>query len=307
MLFKQFQLFQLTAPIKLSNETMLERLEPFAFNPCLPSMPSSMGWVSPIDQEGEPLIRTINGCVMLCLQIEEKILPSSVVAQALKDKIKKIEATEDRRVRKKEKLSYKDELTQTLLMRAFTKFTRIQAYIDTRNNWLVLNTTSAAKTEMFITMFKKVFGDDVGAYEVVKPSAILTSWLKDQQYPTVFSVEKSCVLQDPNQQNRVIRAQQQDLFADSIQSLVKEGCAVIQIALCWHDRINFVLADDFSVRSIRLAEDDLIDVTDDFETKQQKFDADFLMLTETFAGLINDLLSVFLKANIEEQKLAIAV
>jgi recombination associated protein RdgC len=307
MLFKQFQLFQLTAPIKYSNETLIERLEPFAFNPCLPSMPSSMGWVPPIEEEGEPLIRTMNGCIMLCLQLEEKILPSSVVAQALKDKIKKIEAAEDRRVRKKEKLSYKDELTQTLLMRAFTKFTRIQAYIDTKNNWLVLNTISAAKTELFLTMFKKVFGDVITSYEVHKPSTILTSWLKDQNYPTVFSIEKSCVLQDPNQQNRVIRAQQQDLFAESIQALVKEGCAVVQVGLCWYDRINFVLADDFSLRTIRLAEDDLIDVTDDFETKQQKFDADFLMLTETFAGLITDLLAVFLKSGADEQKLAIAV
>lgn len=307
MLFKQFQVFQLTAPIKYSNETIIERLEPFAFNPCLPSLPSSMGWVPPIEEEGEALIRTINGCVMLCLQIEEKILPSSVVAQALKDKIKKIEAAEDRRVRKKEKLSYKDELTQTLLLRAFTKFTRIQAYIDTRNNWLVLNTISAAKTELFLSLFKKVFGDGITPYDIQKPSSILTGWLKDQNYPTVFSIEKSCVLQDPNQQNRVIRAQQQDLFADSIQALVKEGCAVIQVGLCWHDRINFVLADDFSVRTIRLAEDDLIEVTDDFETKQEKFDADFLMLTETFAGLIADLLSVFLKKSGEEQALAIAV
>jgi recombination associated protein RdgC len=297
MWFKQIQLFQLTDSITSSPAALAEKLEPLAFNPCLPSMPSSMGWVSPIEEENAPTTRGLNGCIMICLQIEEKILPASVIALSLKEKMKKIEQAEGRKVRRKEKLTLKDEVTDTLLPRAFSKFTRLYAYVDTRHQWLIINSISPAKTELFLSMFKKSLGDGVEAIEVIKPAAILTQWLKDKDYPKEFAIEKSCVLQDPEQQNRVIRCQQQDLFSDSIQSLVKDGCAAIQMALCWHDKLNFVLADDFSLRSIRLTDDDIAEIQDEMETKQQKFDADFIMMTEMIAGLVNDLLAVFTKEN----------
>lgn len=309
MLFKQIQLFRLSSPISSSPSALAERLSPLEFIPCMPSMPSSMGWVSPIDEEGAPLTRGLNGCIMLTLQIEEKILPSAVVMQTLKDKIKQVEQEEARKIRKKEKLTYKDEVVMTLLPRAFSKFSRLNAYLDTRNNWLVLNTISQSKAEVFMGMFKKTFGDIVETHEVAKPSSIITNWLKSQDYPREFSIQKSCVLQDPQQQNRIIRCQEQDLFADSIQELVKEGCQAIQIGLCWQDRVNFVIADDFTLRSLQVVEDDIAEIKDELETKQQKFDADLIMMTETFSGLFQDLLSVFGKKNEPKQevKMAIAV
>jgi recombination associated protein RdgC len=295
MWFKQVQLFQLTSPIQSSPSAFAEKLQPLAFHPCLPSTPSSMGWVSPLEEENAPLARGLNGCIMLCLQMEEKILPASVVTQTLKEKLKKIESDEGRKLRQKEKLSLKDEVTHTLLPRAFSKYTRLQAYVDTRNNWLIINSTSPKKIELFLSMFKKSFSDGVANIEVVKPSSIITQWLKNKDYPQVFSIDKSCVLQDADQQNRVIRCQQQDLFAASIQDLLKDGCEAIQLALCWHDKVNFVIADDFTLRSIRLSDEDIVEIQDEMETKQQKFDADFIMMTETYAGLLKDLLDVFIK------------
>lgn len=295
MWFKQVQLFRITQSINSSVQAVIDKLEPLAFQPCLPSMESSIGWVAPVEDEGEPLAKAANGCIMLCMQIEEKILPASVVNQALKDKIKMIEQSEARRIRKKEKLSFKDDVMVTLLPRAFTKLNRLYAYIDTRNQWLLINTTSASRTEMFLSLFKKAFGECVESYDVAKPAAVLTSWLKDKNYPTEFAIEKACVLQDPNQQHRVIRCQQQDLFDESIQSLVKDGCAVIQLALNWHDKLTFVLAEDFSIRSIRLAEEDIVEIQEEMESKQHKFAADLIMMGEMFAGLINDLLTQFTK------------
>ena len=298
MWFKQVQLFQLTTPIKHSTQVLIERLEPLEFRACMPSMPSSSGWVSPLEEENAALVRTLNGCHMICLQIEEKILPASVINQTLKDKVKLLEATEGRKIRGKEKLSFKDEVVHTLLPRAFTKLSRLYAYIDTKNGWLVLNTNSAAKAELFLSMFKKSLGDVTAGLELVKPSAVLTSWLKDHNYPKLFSIEKSCVLQDINQQNRVIRCQQQDLFVPGIQALVKDGCEAIQLGLCWQDRLSFVLAGDFTLRSIKRTEDDLAEIAEITESKSQRLDADFFMMTEMLSGLLTDLLEVFLAKNV---------
>jgi recombination associated protein RdgC len=296
MWFKQIQLFQLTKSIGFTPDKLIEQLEQLAYTPCLPSLPSSAGWISPIeDDEHAPLVHVANGKIMLCLQIEDKILPSSVVHQALKDKIKKIQQRDDRKIRQKEKLSMKDEITMTMLPRAFSKLTRVYAYIDIKNNWLVLGTHHAAKAEQFITMFKRSVTENVRPFEFSKPAPMMTHWLKHNSNPTEFSIEKSCVLQDPRQQNRIIRCQQQDLFTQGIQTILKEGCEVKQLALCWHDRINFVLADDFSLRNIQYQEEVISAANDiDSDTKQQQFDADFFIMTETLYGLISDLLAVFL-------------
>ncbi len=296
MWFKQVKLYQLTESFRLPVEQLIEKLEPLAFTSCLPSMPSSVGWIAPVDEEGAPLVRAINGCMMLCLQFEEKILPAAVIRQELSDRVKQIEASEGRKVYQKQKLSLKDEIIMTLLPRAFSKLTRLYAYIDTRNQWLVVGSTNEKKVEQFISLFKKSVTESVTTFELQKLSPAITHWLKNQNYPTTLSIEKACVLQDPEQQNRVVRCQQQDLFANSIQAFIKEGYLVKQLALCWQDYVNFVLVDNFSLQSIRF-EDQVIAQANDIETetKQQQFDADFLIMSETLAGLLKEMLQLFLK------------
>lgn len=294
MWFKQLQLFQLPAAWQFTPEKLMEQLQALAFTSCFPSMPSSLGWTSPVDEDNAPLVRTMNGYTIICLQVEEKILPATVIRQELAEKIKEIEATQNRKVYQKEKLTLKDEITLTLLPRAFSKFTRVYAYLDTKNHWLVLGTTNAKKTEQFILLFKKSLNEDIKSIDLKKLSPTFTYLLKEQNYPNTFAIEKSCVLQDPNQQKRIIRCQQQDLFATSIQALIKEGYEVKQLAFSWCDRLHFVIADDFSLRSIQY-QDELLAQSKEMEaeTKQQYFDADFFIMSETLSNLLVDLLDLF--------------
>ena len=306
MWFKQVQLFQLTESLRFSVEQLIEKLEPLAFTSCLPSMPFSMGWVSPVEEDGAPLVRSVNGCTMLCLQVEEKILPATVVRQELMDKIKQIEAAEGRKVYQKQKLSLKDEITMTLLPRAFSKFTRLYAYIDTKNQWLVVGSTNEKKTEQLISLFKKSVTENIHPFELKKLSPAITYLLKNNEsYPTTFSIEKSCMLQDPNQQNRVVRCQQQDLFTMGIQSFIKEGYEAKQLAMCWQDYIRFILVDNFTLQGVKF-EDQVIAQANEMEaeTRQQQFDADFLIMTETLSVLLKDLLQLFIKSEGTNAKVA---
>lgn len=295
MWFKQIQLLQLNNSINYSTENLINQLKPFEFRPCLPSMHSSIGWAPPIDDEESPLVLAMNGYIMLCLQIEEKILPAIVIRQALEEKIKKIEVMEDRKVRQKEKMTLKDEIMLTLLPRAFTKINRIYGYIDSKNHRLILNTTNAKTAEQFINLFKKSVSEEVHSFELKKLSPIITHWLKHNEYPSSFGIEKKCLLQDPDQQNRIIRCQEQDLFANSIQSLLKEGCEVKQLALSWHDRVNFVFsADDFTLRSIQYQEEITAQASEmEAETKKQQFIANFFIMTETITQLLDELKKAF--------------
>jgi len=82
---------------KYQAESLEAQLTGFTFNPCLPSLPSSCGWVPPIEIENAPLIHYANGYLLFCLQIEDKVLPAAVVRQSLDEKIKHLETTYDRK------------------------------------------------------------------------------------------------------------------------------------------------------------------------------------------------------------------
>ena len=303
MWFKQIQLFQLTESMDLSINHLMEKLAPLAFRPCLPSMEVSSGWISPVDSEDEnaPLVRSINGYMMLCLQVEEKILPAAVIRHELANKIKKIEKNEDRKIYQKEKLTLKDEMKMNLLPRAFSKFTKLYAYIDIRNRRMIIGSANAKKTELFLNLFKKSGSENISAIEVNKLSPVMTHWIQHQNYPSAFSIEKSAILQDPNQKNRIIRCQQQDLFAASIQSLIKDGCVIKQIAANWQDRLSFVLSDDFILKNLKY-QDEVIAAAKEMEpeTREQQFDADFLIMTDMLTQLIDELLIVFIKKPSDE-------
>lgn len=296
MLFKQIQIFQITHSQTYFYDELIAKLQSLPFQPCLPTLPISVGWATPVEEDGAPMAEQINQRLMICMQTEERILPSAVVRQSLIEKVKQLEAVNHRKIGKKEKNALKDEVVMTLLPRSFTKFSRTYAYIDIKNNWLVLASTNKKRTEQFLALFKKTIGEAIHAIEFKKISPILTQWINHKDHPDAFSIEKKGVLQDANQKSRVIRCQQQDLFANSIAELIQDGCELKQLAVIWRDSVRFVLSDDFTLRSIKF-EDALIEQVKEMEaeTKQQKFMADFFMMTESVSSLLQDLLAVFAK------------
>jgi recombination associated protein RdgC len=306
MWFKNIRLYQLNTPIKYQPEALADELSELAFTPCLPSFAESLGWVAPTGVEEGQLVHAANGYMMICLQIEEKILPAAVIKQELDEKIKVIQAEEDRTVRQKEKMQLKEEIIMTLRPKAFCKRSQIFAVIDTKNNWLLIDSSSAAKVEKFVAFLKKSlqsFNASIPA--VKKPAYEMTQWLQHKTVPGHFIIEKACALQDPELQTRTIRCTQQNLFAQSIQDLMKDGCQVIQLALNWNDQVNLVLADDFLIKSIRFHDEILAAAKDDYsETAAQQFDADFILMTEILTNMLLELTEHFYQEQKEEEQAA---
>lgn len=293
MWFKQVQLYQLSGLEGYSPLGLEEKLEKLTFHESLSFMTHTAGWVPPVDEAGAPLVQALQQYWMICLQVEEKLLPSAVIRQELDKAIKKIEIAEHRRVSAKEKQAMKDEVITTLLPRAFSKMTKIYAYIDSKNMRLVLGTCSPKKAEHFLTTFKKTMGDIIQPITTKKLTTIMTSWLQEQNYSQAFSVEKACVLQDAHYEQRIIRCREQNLFAPNIQSFLKEGCEVKQLALTWNDHLNFVLLDNCSLQGIRFQEKLEGYEEMEAETALQQFHADFLIMTKTFSDLFDELIGLF--------------
>ncbi len=295
MWFKQSQIFQLSSSIVSDPSVLESKLEAFTFKPCLPTLSFSYGWMPPTEQADASLVYSTQNHRMICMRLEEKVLPATVIRQELNEKIKKLQETQDRSVSQKEKYALKDDITNTLLPRAFSKYDSIYAYFDIKNNWLILNTTTESKIEKFLALFKKTFPDMHYHYiHTQKMAPILTRWLKHNETPAPFEIEKAGVLKDPRQEGRIIRCQQQELTAPGIQSLLKDGCEVHQISLSWSDKMSFMLVSDLTLKNIRYG-DEVLELAKDqnAESELQRFDADFVIMTELLSALWKQLIHLF--------------
>ncbi|MBS0359601.1 MAG: recombination-associated protein RdgC [Proteobacteria bacterium] len=307
MKFKNLKIFQLQKPFEYQPEKLSEQLSDLAFEPCSPAMPSSMGWCNPFDKDNALLTHGINGVILLCLKIEEKVLPPAVLRDQIDHKVKQIEQQQQRTVYKKEKQSLKDEVYFSLLPRAFTKITRLYGYIDTRERWLVIDTASDSKAELFLTFLRKTLTTlQAKSPETMRLPTILTEWLKTHQISKGFDINPYCVLVQPNNKRSVVRCQEHDLSNQGVQYFLKQGSEVHQLGLSWREQVDFVLRNDFSLAQVSFTDELKNSLKDThYDTVEQELDAAFFLIAETCRHLINELYALLAKPVSETKEEAI--
>ena len=103
MWFKNLLIYRFTKPFTLTAEEVNTKLAEKSFAPCNSQDVSSYGWAMPLGNQGSEYIHATNGCIMICAQKQDKILPASVVNDVLADKIEEIKEAEDRIPGRKER------------------------------------------------------------------------------------------------------------------------------------------------------------------------------------------------------------
>lgn len=290
--FKNMMVYRLNRDIPLSADEMEKQLDAFTFSPCGSQDMSKMGWVPPMGNRSDTLTHENKGQIVICARKEEKILPSPVVKQALEAKIDKLEAEQSRKLKKTEKDSLKDEVLHSLLPRAFSRFSQTFMWIDTVNNLIMVDCASAKKAEDTLALLRKSLGSlPVVPLTLENPIELtLTEWVRSGDLPAGFALMDEAELKALLEDGGVIRCKKQDLVCDEIANHIEAGKVVTKLALDWQERIQFVLADDGSVKRLKFS-DTLRDQNDDIDREDfaQRFDADFILMTSELAALTSNL------------------
>jgi recombination associated protein RdgC len=299
MWFKNIRLYQPSQAIAYDANLLASQLAAKPFAPCPKVSPHSVGWAAPLDlshETGEPsrgaLVHAANGYLLVCLQMEERLLPPAVLRQSLQAKIADIEQQQGRKVGRREKLGLQDELYFSLLPRAFTQQTQIYACIDTRNQRVWLDTGNKKQAELFLDCWHNTVSDIKLTHQSLTPSPKqLTRWIKNAKLPDHFDTTDSMILRQARNVKTVIRCQQQDIFANPIQQFLKDDYEVVQLTLSFADKVTFTLKEEGGLGSLRFLDAvKELSLETTAETASQRFDADFLIMTETAASLIDALL-----------------
>jgi recombination associated protein RdgC len=218
---------------------------------------------------------------MVCARKDEKVLPAAVVREVLADRVAEIEEAEDRKVRRREQGEMRDEIMQDLLPKAFSKSALTYAYIDTKNEWLVVDAASPKRAEELISLMRETLGSfQVRPVQVnLSPAAVMTAWLSGHPSDE-FLLQDECELRDPVEEGAIVRCRRQDLEGDEITTHLKAGKQVVRLSLNWGERLSFVFTEDMSVKRLKFL--DVIQeqaAEAEAEDAATRFDVDFSLMT----------------------------
>jgi recombination associated protein RdgC len=294
MWFRNLQLYRLGRPFEMTPEELDARLQAHAFQGCRRMDMLATGWAPPLGRHGRQLVHAANGYIMICARKEEKIIPAGVVRQLLEDKIVEVEAAEGREIYRREKLRMKEEIIVDLLPRALTRISNQFAYIDVRQNTIVIDSASPARSEALISQLRTTLGRLPATPVKTRQSlsGLMTRWLGGESPPGDFALGGECELRHPQPDGGVVSCKHQDLGASEVRNHVKQGKYAVRLALLWKERLSCVLHDDLSIKRLRFE-----DIVREAESETgaddpvSRFDLDFSIMVLELAAFLPSLIA----------------
>lgn len=276
-------------------EAAAEQLSAFAFEPCQALEAARAGWVPPLGP-GAPLVHAAAGCLLFCLQEESKLLPASVIREAVDERVGQREAAEHRKVRKRERDRIRDEVVTDLLPRAFSRHKRTWGYIDTETGFLVVDAGSERQAEHFTEQLRQAWGSlpVIPPETGESPGAVMTRWLAQQRLPGDVELGEEAVLEDPRAEGCEVRVKRQDLTADEIRAHIDAGKRVRRLALSWGERLTGVLDANLTLNRFKFL-DIVREQTGDreAESEAERLDGDFALMALELRAFFPRLLELF--------------
>ncbi|HDL7313789.1 TPA: recombination-associated protein RdgC [Yersinia enterocolitica] len=290
--FKNVLIYKLSRDVSFAN--LEKQMAQFAFTPCGSQDMAKTGWISPMGNESAALAHVANKQILITLQCEKKDLPAPVIARELASKVERLEQEQHRKLKKTEKDSLKDEVIQTLLPRAFSKYSTTSIWINAGAGLIIIDAASARKAENALSLLRKTMGSlPVIPMTLDTPIELtLTEWLRSGAAPAGFVLQEEAELKAVLEQGGILRSKHQDLVSDEIRGHIAAGKLVTKLALEWRERISFMLSDDGSLKRVKYSAT-LLEQNDDIDREDyaQRFDANFILMTGELAALIADLVT----------------
>lgn len=279
--FKNVMIYRLTSPLALTSSALEEQLQQTKFTPCGQNDMSKFGWSSPLN--GSDLLHFSQGKqFLLVAHKEDKLLPANVIKKETDARIEELEHKEARKLKKTEKQAIKDDVVAMLLPRAFSKHQFTALWLDLESQLVYVDAGSSKRAEDSLALLRKTLGSlpVVPISFALTPSEVMTNWIAKGHTPSWLTLLEEAELKSFDTDS-VIRCKRQDLESEEISLHLQAGKFVTRLALDWENHFSFVLNEDGSLARLKFA-DEIREKNDDIlkEDKAQRFDADFLLMTE---------------------------
>jgi recombination associated protein RdgC len=223
-------------------------------------------------------------------------LPSSVIKEILDERIEEIKIREARKVSGREKKDMREQVEFELLPRAFTRTRQLDAWIDTKKGWIVLNTSSTVQAERFTGLMRKVLDSfPVAAPDTDQsPTFVMSNWLSEGVLPAPFELGEGCELCSQGDDRSVATFKKHELLSDVVQSNLGAGKLCSKLSLVWDDRLSFTMTESLLIKGVKFLDVFKEQVNDqDPQTQAECKDIEFALMTGAFRNLFADISKAF--------------
>lgn len=283
MWFKNIQIYTFSEAFSQSAEQIHDLLEKHAFSPISQLQESTFGWV-PSFKDSTLLCESVSGRLFITAQIQEKILPASVVNDHLQEKLDAVELAEGRRPGKKEREQLKEDIRAILLPKAFHKTKRISAWIDANKGLLVINASSEKTADDFTAQLREALGSLIVLpfAKATNGADTLTSWyLEPTERPADVGLEAELELTMAEDSTVKAKYKNLDLDAPEITQSLESGMRIKQLALAFDEQCQFVMNEKFQLKRIKF-QDKLVEQAGDSDDPR----TDAILMSDTLTQLI---------------------
>ena len=301
MWFKNLQLYRLPVPWGIELAKLEEQLARGPFQRCPSHEAMSRGWVSP--RGDGALVHALNRQWLIALRVEQRLLPSSVINDEVKERAEAFEAQQGYKPGRKQLRELKERVTEELMPRAFTKRRTTFVWIDPQAGWFCVDAGSPAKAEEVIEHLR--WSLDEFPLQLLhtqrSPTSAMADWLAGGDAPAGFTIDRDCELKAVGEEKAAVRYVRHPLEGDEVKSHLAGGKLPTRLALTWNDRISFVLTEKLEIK--RLAFLDLLkeEAEQSVENAAEQFDADFALMTGELARFLPQLVDA-LGGEVQEAK-----
>lgn len=292
--FKQLSFFRLSDAHDYNPEALAAAVAKRPFQPAAGLDWFSEGFV-PVAAHVEKLVYRGPAQLQLLVKLkrEDKVLPGGVIRDALDKKVAEVEAAELRKVGRKEKIQLKDQITDDLLPRAFTRTSAVSGYLDVGRGWLMVSSSTSSKAENFVSTLRECLPPFPCALPrtVMSPHSVMTDWLAAGEASHGFELDADAKLQDSSENGAKIAISRADLTADEIREHIATGKQVTELGLIYRERIRFVLTDKLQLKRLQfldVLQEEASQAGDDLASL---FDSTFLLMSEELGELVDDLVA----------------
>lgn len=151
----------------------------------------------------------------------------------------------------------------------------------------MLDTSSQGRADEVVTILVELLpGLSVSLLNTqTSPQAAMAHWLKEQEPPTGFSIDRECELKSAGEERSVVRYGRHPLDIEEVQAHIDAGKLPTKLALTWDDRVSFMLTEGLQIKKVSF----LDTVFEGNKADEGGFDTDVAIATGELVKLIPDL------------------
>lgn len=294
-MFRHLTLFRFPESTARVLATLDADVAPHALRECGPMELQTRGFV-PVFGGDSPLVESVGQFHLVAVGTSTRLLPTSIVTDALAERVAKIKTDETRTPGGKERKRLREEVISDLLPRAFVRSSRTLAYFDLVNGWLVIDTASRKRAEGVVSQIREAVGRFPATPMAPEesPSELMTDWLSRGYAPEPFLLGDECNLQDPSEAGAKWSGRSVDLQSDEVREHLRSGMRVMRLGLEFDDRLSCVLGEDLVVRKLRFHDVVLDEIQHDGEeSHESEMRTIFSLSALEIARLLDNLVGTF--------------